>query len=138
MLSRRTFLAVSASLPALALAGTAAAVEPAALPAAVGADSPDTVPVEVGPVVRHEDLTVVRVAAPTAQASLLTSGGAFRTDGSSLKADGVRLVSGSRGAALFAALEGNDPVQVLLPGWGLIPDVPLLSEQDAGLSVTVS
>ena len=39
---------------------------------------------------------------------------------------------------VFAALEGNDPVQVLLPGWGLIPDVPLLSEQDAGLSVTVS
>ena len=162
MLSRRTFLAVSASLPALALAGPAAAQEPAALPAAVGADSPDTVPVEVGPVVRHEDLTVVRVAAPTAQASLLTSGGAFKTDGSSLKADGVRLVSVSRGAALapqdrtatraqgsapqdmteafvvFAALEGNDPVQVLLPGWGLIPDVPLLSEQDAGLSVTVS
>ena len=111
---------------------------------------------------RHEDLIVVRVAAPTAQASLLTSGGAFKTDGSSLKADGVRLVSVSRGAALapqdrtatraqgsapqdmteafvvFAALEGNDPVQVLLPGWGLIPDVPLLSEQDAGLSVTVS
>ena len=101
-------------------------------------------------------------SSPTAQASLLTSGGAFKTDGSSLKADGVRLVSVSRGAALapqdrtatraqgsapqdmteafvvFAALEGNDPVQVLLPGWGLIPDVPLLSEQDAGLSVTVS
>ncbi|VEG29664.1 hypothetical protein [Actinomyces howellii] len=164
MLSRRRLITVAVgglgvATAAVVTSNVSSRLEAQAVTAAATA-SPVEPQVLVGPVSVVDGHTVVRVAARGAGTELLTSTGAFTTEGGSLVPSGLRLLSLSRGVALqalsehptvvstkaeeglteafavFEALDGSEDVEVLLPGFGLVGSVPLVTPAQTGFSVS--
>ncbi|MDO5093582.1 MAG: hypothetical protein Q4D79_09215 [Propionibacteriaceae bacterium] len=149
MLNRRSFITISAA--GLGAAGIMTPV------LAVAQDSPSGdlgAEIQIGPVAVLSGKTVLRVAATEDDFEVFLENGAFTMGSAGPVPAGIRLLSQTRGVAfapdadqlpvrslnpsklletyaVFEPIEGSSPVEVRLPGYAIIPGVPVVSADQA-------
>ena len=149
MLNRRSFITISAA--GLGAVGVMTPV------LAVAQDSPSGdrgAEIQIGPVAVLSGKTVLRVAATDDDFDVFLSCGAFTMGSIGPVPAGIRLLSQARGLAfapaadqlpvrslkpselleafaVFEPIEGSSPVEVRLPGYTIIPGVPVVSTNEA-------
>ena len=115
-------------------------------PISAGRAAPAAGTIQLGPAALLGDWTVLRVAVADGGQDLLIrteafedAGGAAVTDQEETPAGGVSSQAApgtSELVAFFEAVTGSEPVEVRIPGLGIIESIPVVSEDDAGYSLS--